>query len=363
MNKMENYMRQHKPVNSYTEWNPLQEVILGSHYNTTVGNLDVSMELLFHDNLQRMKKKHPNHFYSIKKEYIAEREEDTYELEKLLTSMGVIVHRPKAIEEVKHIKTPYWESVTKACDNPRDRVLIIGDRIIETPCCVRTRYYENDQLKPILYDYFHRGARWINSPQPTMKKQSFDYSYTGKEKRETFEELELMFDAAQCLRFGKDILFNVSNKNHEMGASWLARELGSEFRIHQVRITDNHLDGAMLPLKPGKLLVNERMKGKIEQLPQALQKWDVLYAVDKDKRKYKEDDLLLASERIDVNVLSIDEERVVINEQATNTIRLLEKHGFTPIPIRFRHSRIFAGGIHCVSLDIRRDETLEDYFS
>ncbi len=349
------------PVHSYTEWGQLQEVILGSHYNTTVGSLDVSMEMLFHDNLERARRKHPGHTYTIRREYIEQREEDTSALADLLTSLGVVVRRPGLLAEVKPIVTPYWESVTKACDNPRDRVLIIGDRIIETPCCVRTRYFENDLLKPLFYEYFARGARWTSAPQPMMKDASFDRSYVGGETRTTPEGMELMFDAAQCIRLGRDILFNVSTTNHRMGAAWLRRELGESFRVHEVSITDNHLDGALMPLRPGKLLVNDRMAGKLHLLPERLQHWDIMHVKDEDRTAYHDDDLMLASTRIDVNVLALDSERIVVNELATGTRRTLEAHGFTPIPVRFRHSRIFAGGLHCVSLDIRRDDELEDY--
>jgi glycine amidinotransferase len=253
--------------------------------------------------------------------------------------------------------------MTKACDNPRDQVLIVGDLIIETPCCVRNRYFENDLLKPIFYNYFKNGARWICAPRPIMVDESFDRSYVKGYRTEQRQAYEIMFDAAQCLRFGKDILFNISTWNHEYGYNWLKQVLGDKFRIHKVSLVDNHLDGGIMPLRPGKMLASHRVDGKLHLLPEPLKKWDILYLEDTDKSKYNQEDLLLASSRIAVNVLSLDEEHVIINEYATQTIRILEKHGFTPIPIRFRHSRIFGGGIHCVSLDVRRNETLEDYFS
>jgi len=351
------------PVNSYTEWGKLEEVILGSHYNATVGKLDVSMQLLFHDNLQRLKKKYPDHSYTIKPEYIEEREEDVQALTALLESMGVTVRRPAPLEEVKRVVTPYWEAITKACDNPRDRVLIAGSRMIETPCCLRNRFFENDLLKPILYEYFLQGARWTAAPQPMMTQASFDHSYVDPALNAASGGFEIMFDAAQCLRFGRDIVFNASTRNHDLGFEWLKRELGPEFRLHKVGMVDNHLDGAIMPLCPGKLLVNAWGIDKLHLLPEPLRKWEVLYMADEDRSSYSEEELLLASSRITVNVLSVDERHVIINEHATETIRLLERKGFTPIPLRFRHSRIFGGGIHCASLDIRRRETLEDYFS
>lgn len=353
-----------KPVNSYTEWGKLEEVILGSHYNTTVGNLDISMELLFHDNLKRVQRKHPGYQFEVKKAYIDEREEDVAGLAAVLTSLGVTVRRPVPLPEIEQVKTPHWNAITKACDNPRDQVLVVGDRLIETSCCLRNRYFENDLLKPLFYEYFQQGARWSCAPRPVMTDESFDHSYVdGKASNTLNPRFEIMFDAAQCLRFGRDILFNTSNANHRLGLQWLRRELGEEFRIHEVSMVDNHLDGGIMPLRPGKMLINDRVRDKLHLLPAPLQKWDKLYLPDKDTSRYSPEDLLLASQHITVNVLSVDENNVILNDYATETIRLLEREGFTPIPIRFRHSRVFGGGIHCVSLDIRRRESLEDYFN
>ncbi|MFO0868618.1 MAG: hypothetical protein U0935_06675 [Pirellulales bacterium] len=350
-------------VNSYTEWGPLEEVILGSHYNTTIGSLDVSMELLFHDNLQRVQRKHPGWKFEVRREFIDEREEDVAALAELLTSLGVTVRRPLALPEIYPVQTPYWSAITKACDNPRDQVLVVGNRLIETSCCLRNRFFENDLLKPLFYEYFAQGARWCCAPRPRLTDDSFDYSYIDPARNQPGSQFEMQFDAAQCLRFGKDILFNTSTANHRLGLEWLRRELGDEFRIHEVSLVDNHLDGGIMPLRPGKLLVNDRVRDKLHLLPAPLQKWDKLFLPDKDTSHYSPEELLLASRHITVNVLSVDQDRVILNDYATQTIRLLEHEGFTPIPIRFRHSRVFGGGIHCVSLDVRRRETLEDYFS
>lgn len=350
------------PVNSYTEWGSLKEVILGSHYNTSIGNIDISARHLYHDNLARARRIDPDRHYTIDKQHIDEREEDVSRLDQLLTSLGVVVRRPLRLEEVREFSTPHWTGMTKACDNPRDQVLIVGDSIIETSCCLRNRYFENDLLKPLFYDYFRRGARWVCSPRPTMSESSFDPSCADPEEQADPARFEMMFDAAQCLRFGKDILFNVCTENHALGLRWLADLLGDRFRLHAVRLVDNHLDGGIMPLRPGKLLVTERVAANLDGLPAPLRRWDILKLADLDASEYPPDVMLLASNRINVNVLSLDERRVVINEQATHTIRLLEKHGFEPIPVRLRHCRVFGGGLHCVSLDIRRDETLEDYF-
>ena len=54
-----------------------------------------------------------------------------------------------------------------------------------------------------------------------------------------------------------------------------------------------------------------------------------------------------------MNVLNIDE--IIVNEDSINVIEQLNKLKFNVIPIKFRHSELFAGGIHCSTLDLERE--------
>ena len=133
-----------------------------------------------------------------------------------------------------------------------------------------------------------------------------------------------------------------------------------------VRICDSHLDGHLIPIAPGKLLVNEgAMHGLYSKLPKQLQKWDVIPILDPATDfNYPSDHLQMATDvGMSVNVLSLDEKRILIRDTAKLTIDALYKAGFEPIPIRLRHSELFGGGIHCTTVDVRREETCEDYFN
>jgi arginine deiminase len=68
-----------------------------------------------------------------------------------------------------------------------------------------------------------------------------------------------------------------------------------------------------------------------------------------------------SSEWIGMNVLSLDQDTVVVDKRQTRLITALEKHGLTVVPISFRHS-YYMGGIHCSTLDTVRDSKLESYF-
>jgi glycine amidinotransferase len=70
----------------------------------------------------------------------------------------------------------------------------------------------------------------------------------------------------------------------------------------------------------------------------------------------EEQQTLLASKYIDMNVLSIDPQKVMVSSNYTPLIRLLEQNGFTPVPVQLRHRRLFGGGFHCITLDTIRSD-------
>jgi glycine amidinotransferase len=260
--------------------------------------------------------------------------------------------------------------------NVRDNTLILGDEIIETPPMIRARYFETQFLTPIFAEYFRRGARWSVMPRPMMTDRSFDLSYartsTAGGPVEPIEDprpsrydvgVEMLFDGAQCLRLGRDIVVNIATENHALACDWLERHLEGRFRFHRVyRLSDSHLDSMVLALRPGTLLV--RTPAVADQLPEPLRHWDLITPPPPAGNAfptYEDDDLVLTSPFIDLNVLSVDPETVLVNEACPELARELERRGFTVVPVRHRHRRLFGGGFHCFTLDTVRDGGAEDY--
>ena len=360
-------------ANVHTEWQQLKEVIVGNVVNTNLdANIDITFELFYHQNI---KDKLIKSNRKLQRRLIEQRQEDLDNLATVLKDLGVKVKRPRVLDAPKEFIAPNFKSSLHPSDNPRDLVMIVGNKIIETPVLTRSRYFETDLLKPILFDYFSKGSRWISAPRPTLSEASFDYSYVKNDDiqsrwqcfTEKDSELEIMFDAAQCLKFGEDIIMNVSTKNHKLGAEWLARELGERYRLHLVSITDHHIDGMFMPLAPGKLLINPTtMESKIHLLPKELQKWDIIRCTEIENSKYSDDVLLTASENISVNVLPINEQLVLLfsstGEGLNDLRKKLKKNGIESIMIKLRHSKVFDGGIHCATLDTVREGNLEKYF-
>ncbi len=385
-------------LNSHNEWSPLKEVIVGSSFNYNTPEIELSFQLFYteeatknnfyvHPHFSRGDEKDAEKKQILQKnlqiardssrKYLAELAEDIEGFADTLAKAGVKVHRPLPLQKVERYKTPYWEAIGIPALNIRDQAIIIGNEIIETAPILRARYFENDLLKPIFYEYFRDNARWSCMPRPMMTDKSFDLSDVEEgfvsrpwedveaQKSSPFDiGYEMMIDAAQCIRLGRDILVNVSTQNHELGYQWLERHLAPHYRLHRIfRMTDGHIDSMFLPLRPGTLLA--RNPDVVKMLPLPLQKWDVIYPPEpKDNifPEYEMGDLLLTSKYIDLNVLSLDENTVVVNSLFPELIQVLEKRGFTVVPVRHRHRRIFGGGFHCFSLDTVRESNLEDYF-
>ncbi|WP_211300248.1 inosamine-phosphate amidinotransferase 1 [Nocardia fluminea] len=316
----------------------------------------------------------------IAQRHVDELNEDIAGLVATLESLSVRVRRPMEIgPDVPEMATPAWAAAMIPALNVRDNAIIMGDEIVETPPMMRSRYFENQLLKPVFMDYFEQGARWSVMPRPIMTDGSFDFSYADgsvspaeplipiarPDDSPHHVGFEMMMDAAQILRFGRDVLVNVSTQNHELAYQWLARHFSDRFRLHRIyRLSDDHIDSTVLPLRPGLLLA--RSPEIVDRLPAELQKWDRIYYPEPTPEvfpAYGNDDLVLTSKYIDMNLLSIDPETVLVNSSHTAMIKLLEANGMTVVPVQHRHRRLFGGGFHCFTVDTVREGGPEDYFS
>ena len=377
---------------SFDEWSQLVEVVIGSPSDYLFHHLDESFFLFFYENLAPMLKdrKGPfclddfqtqrNKYFPISRRIREELEEDIEELSSVLTSSGVVVLRPSKLSKTmtEDIVTPYWSTRATGPLNVRDQAIVLGDTLVETAPHVRARLFENDLLKPIFYRYLEAGSRWVCMPRPTLSSGALDSSYfegryeefecSDFEKDGVFIEglgTEIVFDGAQCLRFGRDVLVNVANRNHSAGFRWLERCFGDRFRFHRLDgMADNHIDSIVLPLRPGLLLI--RSREYVDYLPKELKSWDLLVAPEPMSEPFRSADdqetVYLASKYIDMNVLSISESLVVANSLYPELILDLEKKGIDVIPVRHRHRRSFSGGFHCLSLDCVRKGGYETYW-
>jgi len=377
-------------VNVFNDFDPLVEIIVGSAKNYLSHERDLSFDLFFHDSIYRSDwayprlamKSNPDNSskQNINKQYVEELNEDVESFAAVLDSLGIVVKRPMPLpSDVQEVSGLTWRACPTPALNIRDNTLVIGDDIIETPPAIRSRYLETRLLSGVFMEYFRLGAHWTTMPRPLLTDASFDLSYVNDPSTslggptEPVElpsvspldvGFEMMIDGAQCLKLGRDIIVNVATENHHLGVQWLTNHLSPEYEIHTVyRMADNHIDSMLLALRPGVFLARD--ESVRDFLPKKFRSWKFIVPPEPkagDFPVYNNDDLVLTSPYIDINVLSIDQERVLVNQDCPGVMSALEKAGFVVIPVQHRHRRLFGGGFHCFTLDMVRQSTLEDYF-
>ena len=239
---------------------------------------------------------------------------------------------------------------------------MIGDQIIETPNVIRSRSQESFSYRSMMVEYLRSGARWYSAPRPMLLDSLFDVDPS----RPTPRNDEPAFDAANILRLGRDLIYLVSGTGNELGGQWLQTILGDEFRIHFLKDVyyGSHIDSTFVALRPGLMLCNPA-RINADTLPEILRQWQVIYSPPMENTGGFDAGYLsrsIGSKWIDMNLFSISPNLVVVDEDQSALIKLLEKNGLDVIRLKLRHSKMLGGGYHCITLDIRRKGTLQRYF-
>lgn len=343
-------------LNSHTEWGKLKEVILGiPHYARVPVIKNHDIHCVDYANYESVDDLPGGHYF---KEIIEQTAEELNSFSKILTTLGVKVLRPTPKFTHKLHGTPSWKSDSYYNYCPRDSALVVGNMLIETPMPLRARYFETFSMRSIYKEYFKNGCQWISAPKPELEDVLYDRSDLSKP---TLTEFEPAFDAANIMRCGKDLFYLKSNSGNLLGAKWLQSVLGDKYRVH---VIDNvyayvHLDTSIVPLKPGVVLLNPTRVND-NNCPEYFKKWKKIYCPE-PVATVAETDWAAGSPWIGMNVLSIDENTVVVDSRQTNLIKELESNGFDCVEILLTHSRTLSGGPHCVTLDTVREDEYNDY--
>jgi N-dimethylarginine dimethylaminohydrolase len=343
---------------SCNEWDPLEEVIVGNPLGAKFPTADRSTQLAEYPD--RSLADIPQG--SFPQWIIDETEEDLNAFVEVLEGLGITVKRPETWPHEASFSTVHWESEGYYNYCPRDILLVIGDQIIETPNVIRSRALETFSYRAMMVDYLKSGAKWYSAPKPMLMDSLFEVD----PQKPTPRNDEPAFDAANVLRLGRDLIYLVSGTGNEMGGQWLQTLLGDDFRVHFLKDVyyGSHIDSTFVALRPGLMLCNPARLNE-ETLPEILKQWEVIYSPPMESQdKYDADYLRksIGSKWIDMNLFSINPNLVVVDQDQTGLIRLLEKHGLDVIPLKLRHSKMLGGGFHCITLDIRRRGTLQRYF-
>lgn len=289
-------------------------------------------------------------------------EETQIELETLtdvFQKAGVCVRRPDVFDHSREFASPDWRTDGQYNLCPRDLFFVAGATIIEAPMALRARQFETISFKPILRNYLASGARWLAAPRPRLSDDDYIFEEAPSI---ALSERDPVFDAANILRIGRDILYLVSDSGNRTGARWLQSALGLDYRVHPIDgvYAGSHVDTTFALVRPGLVVANAHRVGP-GNLPLIFSGWDVIYMDKVVDIGFT--GVPYASDWIGLNFMMLNPETAIVDKNQAWLIHALESRGVTAVPLSLTHARTMGGGFHCVTLDVRRRGLLEDYCS
>ena len=379
----------------YQHWDPLRVCVVGRSYPPEFYNWI----------------KVP-HVRSLFEKIAIETEEDYQGIIKLLEKFGVEVLRPDlpktAFVDGKFLPPPM---------TPRDYTVMVGNVFY---CNSNTSYQVSIEVfyhavkspswpKCKTMDDFKKLPKWIQrecqdvhkmnqilggEPVPNLVAHGcYDKIIKRIESQVTQIKHNVSQDinGAMVSRMGRDLYFGT--KSYDQNILDIQQLVDREFantRNHVVN-TGGHGDGTYCPVAPGLIISLKDVPTYKDTFPD----WEVVYlpgqswtAVKsfldlKEKNHgrwwipgFEHDTEVVdvveswlghwtgyVEETVfDVNMLIIDPKNVAVFNYNKQVFDALERFGITPHIVPFRHRYFWDGGIHCVTSDLHREGTMQDFF-
>jgi N-dimethylarginine dimethylaminohydrolase len=321
---------------SKNEWDPLKSAIVGIADNARIPESSISLRTVNYADLSFSEYLNVKHgLYP--KQVIDEANEDLEILCEFLREQDVDVFRPASNE-------PNYYNYC-----PRDTALIHDDIILATPMALSSRRDEWRASKK----HFELD-KLVVAPLPE-NFETYNSGCLGNPDILALHEHEPIFDAANILRCNDDLFYLVSNTGNKKGAEYLQKVVGPTKRVHIIENVYSyiHLDSTIALLREGLMLLNPSRIKSVDQLPEVLRSWDIIWAPEPvDIGHYP--GYCNASKWVSVNLLSINPNLVVLEEHQHNLRIELEKYKIDCALLPMRHARTMGGTFHCVTLDLIR---------
>lgn len=364
-------------INSWNEWDTLKHVIVGRADGTMVQAPEPGVLRDWpEDGFPR------GTYGPLPEEMVQVANEQLDNLARILERRGIRVDRPEVLDFSQPVSTPDWTHETMfGCMPPRDVLITLGNEILEATMSYRSRWFEYLCYRPLLQRYFKEDPhmRWEAAPKPRLTDASYQPGFwdefdnlTSEQRLERVKrndllltEEEPLFDAADIMRFGKDLFVQPSLVTNLSGIDWLRRHLPNH-RVHAFSFVDEyplHIDATWIPLRPGLVLHCGKRKADPELVKFFhLNDWEIVEAVTPRRTNGPMPPLCFCSEWLAINLLSIDEKTICLEASEEAQMEQLSDLGFEIIPVPFWDVAPFGGGLHCATVDLYREGTMQDYF-
>jgi hypothetical protein len=330
-----------------------------------------------------------------------ETEEDFQAIIKKLESFGVKILRPELPATI-----PQHDQCPKPPITPRDHMVMIGNRFYSNiPSYNFGHFYYNlrkqewpdcssidavDNLpNNIKQQVIQAHEKYVESINNTGYSKIFEHIKNQKNIINDFVYPSLV--GSMVSRIGKDLYFGTFD--YKQDCTELKNIVSQEFSDYRNHIinTGGHGDGTYTPVCPGLIISLYDVPTYAETFPG----WEVVYLPPSKLNKRKEFQLAKALSHgnwwlqghetnkdvahivnmymntwtgyaeetvFDVNMLIIDPKNVLVFNYNKRVFDALDRYGITPHIVPFRHRYFWDGGVHCITTDLHREGTMQDYF-
>jgi N-dimethylarginine dimethylaminohydrolase len=300
-------------INSWNEWDPLKEVIVGIADHANWPSDD---PVFAEESTKTLWTETPVPSGPVPQWIVDKANEDLDALAKVCRDYGAVVHRPQPYNYIKR------QGMYGYC--PRDRVLVAGNKVVDVS---------------MMY------------PCRNQEFRSLEHAWVGHEPIIMPKNRDMVLDAANICRLGNTWLFLESYSGNRAAYNWLCEQF-PKITIELCNFYAGvHIDSTIVPLREGLVLLNGYRVTEAN-CPRAFKDWQKIYVTDVVAQGFYQ--YPYASKWIALNMLVLDPHTVIVDRHQTQLIQTLEQYKFTVIPLELRHSRTLGGGFHCVTLDIWR---------
>jgi len=336
-------------VSVWTDWDPLEEVIVGDCY--IPGALNWFVEPAMQDEFNNI---------------LRETKQDLDNLAVLLQGMGVQVHRPKLYNYQHSIELPLFLVQCPVSPLvPRDQYLVYGNTVYQTYTSMNDRYFDSLGYYNIFQSLFDQGHNWISQPPPNLRNLPPDKNWTNQGSL-IYNHLyhnQLLWHTATMFKCGDRLITNTTGPGTQAGLEWMRRNLPPDTLLENANTTMRnwgHIDHGFFMIDDHTVICVERefvpkcLRDKhIHEIHQYLPKESVDPATVMDQlldpsKGYKQ---VVA---FDTNVLVVDSHNVVFDSNMPELFEFLATLNVKCHVAPLRHRKFWASGIHCSTLDVRR---------
>ncbi len=345
----------------WTEWDPLKEVIVGNCYAECNPQwaLDPIAKKLFG-------------------QILAETKEDLDNLSNYLTKLGVKVRRPTVTNFNQTIPLGNFNVLNATAPIvPRDQYMVYGNTVYQTYTSMPDRYLDSLNYYDIFNDMFKEGYNWISQPPPILENFADNLKWWNDGDR-IYHQLHkdnVLWHTATMFKCGDALITNNLGPGSQLGLDWMQRNTDAKIINNNNTVVDNwgHIDHGFFMTDDNTVFCINK-----EWVPEVLRNKNIIemeglfekFAFQDFFKDYKSHDGKLTVDWLerwlnewkgyaqevafDTNVLVVDSKNIIFSNKQPKLFNLFESMGITCHVCEMRHGIFWESGVHCLTLDIKR---------